>query len=203
MKNKEVREPLLMRDQGEGLDDARACESGGTNSRYMEGGYLDLPPAAEDSDDGGAIRSQAGASSAADAIVGLKQLEAHRKLFQGLVKRVKVCTGKLDEEGNREPELNIINIVITYDSKHCIALTADERQEITQIQVYSLTTFDAVFHFEITGTWVVMNDVEQNLAGDTLCVPYSDNGKLRLIIFNNKGKKLAKLRMNDVFGIDE
>ena len=162
-----------------------------------------MPPEAQDSDDGGAIRSQAGASTAADAIVGLKQLEGHRNLFQGLVKRVKVCTGKMDEEGQPDPELSVINIIITYDSKHCVALTADERQEVTQIQLYSLSTFDAVFHFEFTGTWVVMNEVEQNYAGDTLCVPYSDNGVLRLIIFNNQGEKLGNLKMNQIFGIDD
>lgn len=66
----------------------------------------------------------------------------------------------MDEEGQPDPELSVINIIITYDSKHCVALTADERQEVTQIQLYSLSTFDAVFHFEFTGTWVVMNEVE-------------------------------------------
>lgn len=73
-------------------------------------------------------RSQQG-----DALVGLKQLEAHGALFKDLVKRIKVNTGKLVDEAStvRDPELNVVNIIITYDSKHCVALTADVRQELT------------------------------------------------------------------------
>lgn len=41
-----------------------------------------------------------------------------------------------------------------------------------------------------------MNEVEQNLAGNILCVPYQDNGKLGAIVFNNKGKQLANIDLN-------
>ena len=138
-------------------------------------------------------------------MVGLKQLEAHGALFKDLVKRIKVNTGKLVDEAStaRDPELNVVNIIITYDSKHCVALTADVRQELTQIQLYSLQTFQEKFHIEIKGTWVVMNDIDQNYAGDTLCVPYSDNGALSVVIFTNDGEELATLNMNEVFEMDE
>ena len=215
MKRQAIKEPLLGENYGH--DDAEYAQRGNFNRdrHVLEGGYLDLKTGKgyTDGDDHGATRSQSGVSSAADAIVGLKQLESHGNLFQGLVKRVKICTGKFDEEGEIDPVLNVINIIITYDSQHSVALTTDERQEICQVQVYSLQTFDLVFQFEITGkdkdgtkgkgSWIVMNDVEQNYAGDVLCVPYSDNGSLRTLIFNNKGKKLANLKINDMFGIDD
>lgn len=155
-----------------------------------------------DSEDGEA-GSDAGTSSAAEALVGLKQLEAHGALFQDLAKRMKIDTGAWTADGTRDPELNVVNIVITYDSKHCVALTADVRQELAQIQLYSLQTFSEVCHFEIRGTWVVMNDIDQNDAGDTMCVPYSDNGALYIKIFTAGGEELANLDMNAVFGMDQ
>ena len=46
---------------------------------------------------------------------------------------------------------------------------------------------------------VVMNEVEQNLTGDILCVPYNDNGTLGAVIFNNQGKSQVKININDLF----
>lgn len=47
-----------------------------------------------------------------------------------------------------------------------------------------------------------MNEVEQNYEGDVMAVPYQDNGTFKVIIFNNKGEKLADLNLNEEFGID-
>jgi hypothetical protein len=50
---------------------------------------------------------------------------------------------------------------------------------------------------------VVMNEIEQNTQGNIMCVPYSDNGDLNAIIFNNEGKELTRLDINQYCGIDQ
>jgi len=48
-----------------------------------------------------------------------------------------------------------------------------------------------------------MNEIEQNYAGDVLCVPYSDDGHLRALVFNNLGEQLIELDLNTEFGMDK
>ena len=48
-----------------------------------------------------------------------------------------------------------------------------------------------------------MNEIEQNYVGDVMCVPYSDDGNVRALIFTNTGKKIVELNMNKEFNIDK
>lgn len=60
------------------------------------------------------------------------------------------------------------------------------------------------FTIEVEGSYVVMNEIEQNFKGNVFCLPYSDNGKLRALIFNNQGEELVdRLNLNEICGIDE
>ena len=53
------------------------------------------------------------------------------------------------------------------------------------------------------GDHIVANEIEQNYNGDTMCVPYSDDGNFRVLVFTNTGEKIVKLNMNDELGIDK
>ena len=90
-----------------------ACD-GGTS-----GGAYTAADAALEEYDGGGKRGQEPAGTVEDAeMIGLPELDKqYGKLFRDLVIRKKVDTGSL----------NMINVVITYDSKHAICLCVDKR----------------------------------------------------------------------------
>jgi len=57
--------------------------------------------------------------------------------------------------------------------------------------------------FDIHGTFVVLNEIEQNYAGDTMCIPYQDNGCLKAYIIDNKGTTIKNMCFNKICGFDE
>ena len=98
--------------------------------------------------------------------------------------------------------MNIINCIITYDSKHVISLSVDDRTIHSKIVEHDLVTFEQKFELDIKGSWVVMNEIEQNNDGAVFCVPYSDNGSLTALIFDNTGKVLDTLDLNKEFSVE-
>jgi len=60
-----------------------------------------------------------------------------------------------------------------------------------------------VHEYDIKGTFVVLNEVEQNYAGDVLCIPYQDNGCLKAYIIDNKGNMLKNMCLNSITGFDK
>lgn len=123
---------------------------------------------------------------------GLPQLDnEYGDLFRDLCKATVV-----------ETQLNIINCIITYDSKHVISLSVDDRTINCKITEHDLVTFERIFELDVKGSWVVMNEIEQNNEGNVFCVPYSDNGKITALVFSNKGQVIDTLDLNEQFSMD-
>mgnify|MGYP006952841062 CR=1 FL=1 len=100
-------------------------------------------------------------------------------------------------------KINVITVVITYDSRHTVALCTDERQQECRIQQHEINRAGHMYTIPVKGKWVVMHEVEQNVDGSIMCVPYSDDGALSAIVFNNTGKVLSTIGLNRACGIDE
>ena len=123
---------------------------------------------------------------------GLPELEKdYGQLFKDLVKAQNV-----------ETDLDMINCIITYDSKHVVVIQGDERIIHAHITAYTLKTYEQVFKIELSGKYIVMNEIEQNIAGEVICVPYNDNGLMRLIIMHNTGEVIDTLHINTICKTD-
>lgn len=98
-------------------------------------------------------------------IDGLKQFDKHSHLFQELTKRQAVDT-----------TFDVVSMVITYDSKHCISIVT-ETDEQFYVQGYDLDTSSKVFEISFEGEYLKMNLVEQTLDGKIFALAYQNNGK--------------------------
>lgn len=101
-----------------------------------------------------------------------------------------------------DTELDVVNIIITYDSKHCIAIVND-KDEYFEVQGYDLNTFEPKFKSTFVGTYIKMNQIEQNKDGTIFAIAYQDNGKFGLKILNNRGTELDKIDLNKFLNIDD
>ena len=55
--------------------------------------------------------------------------------------------------------LDVINIIITYDSRYCIAI-ANSKDEHFELQGYSLSTSENTFKKQWLGEYIKMNVIE-------------------------------------------
>lgn len=124
-------------------------------------------------------------------IEGLKEFNKYGDLFQDLTKREHVDT-----------ELDVINIIITYDSKYCIAIV-NNKDEHFELQGYSLKTYGNTFKKEWKGDYIKMNVIEQTYAGDVFGVAMQDNGKFTVAFINNEGEELDSLDVSAELNIDD
>jgi len=60
-----------------------------------------------------------------------------------------------------------------------------------------------VHEYDIKGTFVVLNEIEQNYAGDVMCIPYQDNGIFKAYIIDNKGTTIKDMDFNQICEFDE
>ena len=97
-------------------------------------------------------------------IAGLDNFKKYGDLFQDLTLRSAVDTG-----------YDVVNVIITYDSKHCVAIV-NNKDEYFELQGYSLTTYEQVFKKVYQGVYIKMNLIEQNDAGNIFAIAYQDNG---------------------------
>lgn len=83
-------------------------------------------------------------------ITGLPQFDAsgNGQLFQDLTKRYYVVT-----------EHDVINIIIAYGSKYCIAIVAEDDDRF-ELQGFSLTTFRRTFMMPFRGEYIKMKEIE-------------------------------------------
>jgi len=82
-------------------------------------------------------------------IEGFKEFEQYGSLFQDLTSRSYVTTGK-----------DIVSIIITYDSKHAVAIMSN-KPEVFAVKGYDLNTQEEVFVKEFEGVYIKMNVIEQ------------------------------------------
>jgi len=106
-------------------------------------------------------------------------------------------------------------MIISYDSKYCLAIT-HEGDEQFQVQSFSLATIfkeepnssggkgrdEPHFKKEYKGRYLKMNLIEQNDAGNVFCIGFVDNGEFFISVLAPDGAELAKLELNQVLGID-
>ena len=102
-------------------------------------------------------------------------------------------------------DLNVINAIITYDSQNVVIISCDERLIEYNIECYRLKDFQEVFIHSINGSYIEMNEIEQNTPnGDVICIPYNDNGAFRLLVlYKDTGEEIATLDCNQICGIKD
>jgi hypothetical protein len=124
-------------------------------------------------------------------IDGLKQFDKHRDMFKDLTKRSYIDT-----------EYDVVSMIITYDSKHALAIVSKSDEEF-MVQEYSLDTSERKFSHTYKGRYLKMNLIEQTLKGDMFAICYQDNGAFFVSFLDNQGNELdqldvsAKLELND------
>lgn len=129
-------------------------------------------------------KSSVKSASEETEIHGLKQFGKHSQLFQDLTKRTFIDT-----------RIDVVSIIITYDSKFAIAIVND-KDEHFELQGYSLITFTQVWVKEYKGEYLKMNLIEQNAAGNIFAIAAQDNGKFFVSIVDNTGKELDHLNVS-------
>ena len=48
-----------------------------------------------------------------------------------------------------------------------------------------------------------MNEIDSNFEGSIFCVPYNDNGRIKMVVFKNTGEITDTLNLNTICDIDE
>jgi|TARA_B110000285_G_C15101778_1_gene605411 hypothetical protein len=92
-------------------------------------------------------------------------------------------------------------MAIAYDSTAALAIvTAGD--EHFELQSWSLRAFHNIFKKEYKGTYIKMNLVEQNIAGNIFAVAYQDNGRFYVSVVDNKGGELDNLDVTEHLGLD-
>jgi len=91
------------------------------------------------------------------SIDGLDQFEEFKDLFSELTKRQYV-----------ETMLQVVNMIISYDSQMCVAIcmkddTREDGVDVSyyELQAYDLKTYELLFKKEYPGTYIKMNLIEQ------------------------------------------
>jgi len=85
-------------------------------------------------------------------IEGLEQFKDSSKLFTDLTKRCYI-----------ETTLDVITIIITYDSQFCIVMVTDNKDREysrCELQSYALKTHKKKFQLKYEGEYIKMNQVE-------------------------------------------
>lgn len=144
LKKKSVKQALLEdQHEGGGLD-AKALARLPNSKKYGEDEDEVVKPAM------GSRRQSRSKSRASDEtrIDGLEQFDQYGDLFRDLTLRTFVDT-----------ELDVINVIITYDSKHCIAMVND-KDEHFELRGYDFATYDLKFTHHFKGRYIKMNQIE-------------------------------------------
>lgn len=124
-------------------------------------------------------------------IEGFKEFEQYGSLFQDLTSRNYIPTGK-----------DIVNIIITYDSKHAVAIMSN-KHECFALKGYDLNTQEEVFAREFNGTYIKMNLIEQTDEGTTIGVAYQDNGIFKVLFIDNKGNQIDEVDVSKLLSLDD
>ena len=124
-------------------------------------------------------------------IEGFKEFEKYGELFQDLTTRSYIPTGK-----------DIINIIITYDSKHAVAIMSN-KPEVFAVKGYDLNTQDEVFCKDFEGEYLKMNVIEQTDDGTIFGVAYQNNGHFSVLFIDNKGTIIDDLDVSKLLQLDD
>lgn len=90
---------------------------------------------------------------------------------------------------------------ITYDSKNVVVISTNERTTECEVGCYDLTSanYDTKFLKQIEGEYIAMNEIEQNIPnGEIICIPYNDNGNMKVLIITSKGLELNTIDCNKI-----
>ena len=129
-------------------------------------------------------------------IDGLEEFDKYknsqgRSLFEDLTVRSFVDT-----------ELEVINVIITYDSKHAIAIV-NHLDEHFELQGYILETQEKKFSHVFKGEYIKMNMIEQDSKGEVYAIAYQDNGKFFLSFIDNTGEVRDHLDVSQTVVVDD
>ena len=108
----------------------------------------------------------------------------------------------LTVKSNLETDHPLVNVVITLDSKNCIAI-AQKNDEHFEVQGYCLTKKERTFTVVVTGVYLKVNLIEQETTGQEFFISYQDNGHFYVRFFNVQGEQLDLLDVTDFLQIDE
>ena len=103
---------------------------------------------------------------------------------------------ELTVKTNLKTDHPLVNVVITMDSKNCIAI-AQKNDEEFEVQGYCLSHKHRIFTVPITGLYLKVNLIEQNDDGQVFFIAYQDNGHFYVRFINVKGEQIDFLDVTD------
>tara|TARA_B110000285_G_C15078108_1_gene591907 strand:+ start:162 stop:1631 length:1470 start_codon:yes stop_codon:yes gene_type:complete len=123
-------------------------------------------------------------------IEGLEQFNKYGELFQDLTLRTFIDT-----------EMDVVQVIITYDSKKCVAIIND-KDEHFEVVGYSLTKHNQIFRRVYDGTYIKMNNIEQSDDGTIYAIAYQDNGQFYVNVIDDTGKEHDLLDVSQLLHLD-
>lgn len=100
-----------------------------------------------------------------------------------------------------DTDLPIIEAIVTQDSKHVLVIVS-EKDEHFELREYNVSEQQLVFCKEYDGTYLRMNNIEQNKEGTVFAIAYQDNGAFFVNVIDNQGKDISNLDVTSHFKID-
>ena len=113
-----------------------------------------------------------------------------------------------------ETDLNVICMVVTYDSSNLIAICSNTSDSF-EVHCYSLTTFKRTFNIAFNGefesnddgsiseTYLKVDNIEQNSLGTIYGIAYQDNGRFFITFISNKGRELDRVNVTKILNLDD
>jgi hypothetical protein len=146
------------------LKESLLCEGGGLNAESLaalnKGHGLNNSALGSDVSADQSVKKSKSRLSDSTHIAGLENFNKYGDLFQDLTLRTAIDT-----------IYDVINVIITYDSKSCVAIV-NRKDEHFEVLGYSLATQDLVFKKHFDGVYIKMNLIEQSDDGKTVAIAY-------------------------------
>lgn len=93
-------------------------------------------------------------------------------------------------------------MIVTNDEKNIVVLLQTIPEEEFLIQLYDLKDGKVCMEIPIVGDYVKADEIAQDLYGQTYSLPYFDNGRFNILIFNRDNAKVVLINdINEKLGI--
>ena len=99
-------------------------------------------------------------------------------------------------------DMKVVEAIVTYDSKHAVVVLSDGDTEF-ELQEYDVAEAQLVFSKEYKGTYLKMNNIEQNSEGTVFAIAYQDNGSFYVNIITNTGKEIDTVEVSKALSLDD
>lgn len=115
-------------------------------------------------------------------------------------KNFQECFLNLTSKKNIFTQYDVIQIMLTYDSKYAIALLK-ANESTFYVRIYGLDNDEKYTEFMIQGARIKANLILQNMSANLFMLPYLDDGEFKILVFKIDGQ-VCDISLNNFVGID-